>query len=325
MSWAPPPPVLDSAVHAALPASLRKPGVVTEWSRANKGGAAVDSFIEGPCFDPQGNLYIVDIPHGRIFRIAASGMFAGSPASGVAAAPEWQLVAEYDGEPNGLAWHPQHKLLIADYKNGVLALDPTFDPTLDPAHGGSLRTPTVVIARRNGERFKGPNDLIVARNGDIYFTDQGQTGLSDPTGRVYRLAPSGRLDCLLANGPSPNGLVLDAEEKVLFVAMTRDNAVWRLPLQADGGTSKVGRFASFHGTSGPDGLAMDAHGNLFVAHASLGSVFVLTPHGEPLARIASCAGRTLTNVAFDPRDAQRLFITDSSTGSVLSARCALGG
>jgi gluconolactonase len=47
----------------------------------------------------------------------------------------------------------------------------------------------------------------VASNGDVYFTDQGQTGLHDPTGRVYRLAPDGRLDCLIDTGISPNGLV----------------------------------------------------------------------------------------------------------------------
>ncbi|MGN5354138.1 hypothetical protein ACQ4P5_19195 [Ralstonia sp. L16] len=58
----------------------------------------------------------------------------------------------------------------------------------------------------------------------MYFTDQGQTGLHDPTGRVYRLCTDGRLDCLLANGPSPNGLVLTPDESALFVAMTGDNA-----------------------------------------------------------------------------------------------------
>ena len=78
-----------------------------------------------------------------------------------------------------------------------------------------------------------------------------------PTGRVYRLRADGRLDCLLSNGPSPNGFALTPDESALFVAMTRDNAVWRLPLLADGSTSKVGRFAQFHGTSGPDGMAMD--------------------------------------------------------------------
>lgn len=292
MSWYPVPPVVATHVHTVMPQTLHR-HEVTEWSRANKGGAAVDSFIEGPCFDPQGNLYLVDIPHGRIMRV--------SPQL------EWSVAAEYDGEPNGLAWHPDGRVLIADYKNGILALDPASG-TVSP-----------VIARRNSERFKGPNDLIVASDGDIYFTDQGQTGLHDPTGRVYRLRPDGQLDCLITNAPSPNGLVLSPDEKVLFVAMTRDNSVWRLPLLADGSTSKVGRFAQFYGVSGPDGLTMDRDGNLFVAHASLGAVFVLNPHGEGIAKIESCAGRTITNVTFGGPWHSTVYITDSSSGAVLSA------
>lgn len=285
-------------VHTEMPAELRRP-VVTEWSRANKRGQPVDGFLEGPCFDAAGNLYVTDIPHGRIFGISPEG--------------SWTQLAEYDGEPNGLALHPDGaRLYIADYKQGILSFD--------------LATGTVtpVLARRNSERFKGPNDLVFARNGDLYFTDQGQSGLHDPTGRVYRLRPSGQLDCLLANGPSPNGLVLSHDEEVLFVAMTRDNAVWRLPLLPDGSTAKVGRFASFHGTSGPDGLAMDGAGNLLVAHASLGSVFVLSPQGEPVARIRSCRGATTTNLAFGGPGGGTVFVTESETGAVLAAEWGQG-
>ncbi len=184
---------------------------------------------------------------------------------------------------------------------------------LDPAKGAV----GPYLTRRNDERFKGPNDLVFAANGDLYFTDQGQTGLHDPTGRVFRLRPDGRLDCLLDTGPSPNGLVLSPEQDVLFVSMTRDNAVWRVPLMRDGGVTKVGRFASFHGTSGPDGLAMDPAGNLLVAHASLRAVFVLGPQGEPLARMPSCRGGTVTNLAF--RAAGTVFMTESETGSILRA------
>ncbi|MFC7552239.1 SMP-30/gluconolactonase/LRE family protein [Pseudoroseomonas wenyumeiae] len=271
---------------------------MTEWSRANKRGQPVDCFLEGPCFDAAGNLHVTDIPHGRIFRISPEG--------------DWTQLAEYDGEPNGLALHPDGRCLyVADYKQGILSLD-LVSGALEP-----------VLARRNSERFKGPNDLVFARNGDLYFTDQGQSGLHDPTGRVYRLRPGGQLDCLLSNGPSPNGLVLSHDEEVLFVAMTRDNAVWRLPLLPDGSTSKVGRFASFHGTSGPDGMAMDAAGNLLVAHASLGSVFVLSPQGEPLARIRSCRGATTTNVALGGVDGNNVFVTESETGAVLTAEWPL--
>src|SRR5690606_33824799 len=94
------------------------------------------------------------------------------------------------------------------------------------------------------------------------------------------------------------------------------NAVWRLPLLADGTTTKVGRFASFHGTGGPDGMAMDASGRLLMAHVSLGCVFVLSPQGEVLARVRSCRGTAITNVIID---SGRLLITESETGSVLEA------
>lgn len=292
MSWYAFPETIATTVCTEMPAELRKP-VATDWSRANKRGEPVDCFLEGPCFDGAGNLYVVDIPHGRIFRIAPDRT--------------WTLLAEWDGEPNGLALHPDGRLFITDYKNGILSIHP---------EKGIIET---VLGRRNSERFKGVNDLVFARNGDLYFTDQGQTGLQDPTGRVYRLRPDGGLDCLLQNGPSPNGLVLAADESVLFVAMTRDNSVWRLPLLPDGSTSKVGRFASFHGTSGPDGMAADEAGNILLAHASLGAVFVLGPQGEPVARIASCRGRTVTNLAFGGPDRRTIFMTNSETGSVLMA------
>jgi len=176
-----------------------------------------------------------------------------------------------------------------------------------------------VLTARNSESFKGCNDLHIASNGDIYFTDQGQTGLHDPTGRVYRLSRAGRLDCLIDTGVSPNGLVLDPGETVLFVAMTRDNAVWRLPFMRGGNVSKVGRFCSMFGASGPDGLTVDKAGRLFVAHASLGHVFVFAPNGELVAQIKSCAGPSCTNVAIGGANRDRLYVTESATGTVLVA------
>ena len=136
----------------------------------------------------------------------------------------------------------------------------------------------------------------------------------------------GRLDCLIDTGISPNGLVLDPAEAVLFVAMTRDNAVWRMPFMKDGSVSKVGRFCSMFGPSGPDGMTMDKRGRLFVAHASLGHVFVFAPNGELIARIKSCAGQSCTNVAIGGEDSDRLYITELVTGTVLVADISvLGG
>lgn len=287
-----PPKLIPTQLFSAMPAEFRRK-VRTEWADANRPGAMTDCFIEGPSFDASGNLYIVDIPFGRIFRITPD--------------KKWSLVVEYDGWPNGLKIGRDGRILVADYRHGIMELD---------ARAGRMQK---VLTSRNSESFRGCNDLHIAGNGDIYFTDQGQTGLHDPTGRVYRLASSGKLDCLIDSGISPNGLVLDLAEAVLFVAMTRDNAVWRMPFVKDGSVSKVGRFCSMFGPSGPDGMTMDKAGRLFVAHASLGHVFVYAPNGECIARIKSCAGQSCTNVAIGGEARDRLYITESVTGSVLVA------
>ena len=287
-----PPKLIHTQVFSAMPEDYRRK-VRTEWADANRPGAPTDCFIEGPSFDASGNLYIVDIPFGRIFRISPD--------------KKWTLIVEYDGWPNGLKIGRDGRILVADYMHGIMELD---------AEAGRIKP---ILTARNSESFRGCNDLHLASSGDIYFTDQGQTGLHDPSGRVYRLASNGRLDCLIDTGISPNGLVLDPTETVLFVAMTRDNAVWRMPFMKDGSVSKVGRFCSLFGPSGPDGMTMDRAGRLFVAHASLGHVFVFAPNGECIARIKSCAGQSCTNVAIGGANGDRLYITESVTGTVLVA------
>ena len=295
----PPPAVIETELFAELPASFRRPRA-TAWSDANRGGLPLHSFLEGPSFDRDGNLYVTDIPFGRVFRVSPQGGFT--------------LVAEYDGEPNGLKIHRDGRIFITDYKHGILLLDPASGKVVP------------VLERRWTERFKGVNDLFFAANGDLYFTDQGQTGLHDPTGRVYRLTPAGRLDLLAGTVPSPNGIVADPDETVLFVAATRGNCIWRLPLLADGGTSKVGLFIQLSGgLGGPDGLAIDEAGNLAVAHVGLGAVWLFDRLGQPLYRVRSCAGLLTTNIAYGGADRTALYITESASGSILRAAMPVPG
>lgn len=294
MSLYPPPIDLQTNVFTSLPSAFADPSRSSSWIDANKPGQQVASFLEGPTFDPDGNLYVTDIPHGRIFRISPDG--------------DWSLIAEYDGWPNGLVRHQDGRLFVADYKNGIMELDPVSG------------TVTPFLTHAASEGFKGVNDLTFDSQGRLYFTDQGQTGMHDPTGRVYRYTLETRqLDCLLTNGPSPNGLVLDLEEKALFVAMTRGNAIWRIPLRDDGLVTKVGIFTFLAGgVSGADGLALDRAGNLLVADAGNACVWMFTPHAEPLYRIRACtSGRTTTNIAFGGQDNTTLYITESQTGHIL--------
>ena len=285
-----PPQVRELEVFTTMPEHFRR-RERSVWADANRGGIITDSFLEGPVFDSAGHLYVTDIPWGRIFRIDPQGA--------------WSLVAEYDGEPNGMKFMDAGTLLITDYKNGLVRLDVAT----------GVITP--YLERRNSERFKGVNDLVFDADGNLYFTDQGQSGLHDPSGRLYRLRPNGQLDLLLANVPSPNGIVLSLDEKFLFVAATRGNCVWRMPLLADGGVSKAGQFFTSYGPSGPDGLAMDSAGQLLVANPGLAYVWVLNHRAEPVQVLRAQTGTSLTNLAFGGPDRQTLYCTESTSGTIL--------
>lgn len=287
-----PPIVIEARVLTRMPDALRR-AVRSEWADANKPGHIVDCFLEGPTFDRDGNLYVTDIPHGRIFRISTTG--------------DWQEIANTQGWPNGIAIHRDGSLWVADYRRGLLRVDPK---------SGSIEA---ILGHKNSESFKGVNDLTFDSEGNCYFTDQGQTGMHNPTGAVYRLQNNGKLDQLLVNAPSPNGIALDTSGRFLFVAVTRGNAVWRGPLLPDGSISKVGVFRTFFGTSGPDGMAVDCENGLVVAHASLGGAFVLNARGEVTHYVRSPAGQTITNVAFRPGTSE-LILTDSEQGNVLIAQ-----
>lgn len=288
------PPEIQTEVFTSMPDEYRRPGQRTVWADTMLLGGIVDCFLEGPSFDKAGNLWVVDIPFGRIFRISPAG--------------EWTLVSEYDGEPNGLKLHADGRVFIADHKQGIVALDPATGKV------------SPVLDRSRLEGFRGCNDLFFAADGSLYFTDQGQTGLQDASGRLFRLRGDGRLDCVLAGIPSPNGLVTALGEQILYLAVTRDNAVWRVPMLADGVATKVGVFVQMSGgLAGPDGMALDVAGNIAVAHAGLGTVWLFSRLGEPIARIRSCRGLMTTNVAYGGADNKTLYITESETGTILTA------
>ena len=294
-----PPEVRETEVFTRMPDRFRRTGARSDWADANRGGQPTDSFLEGPVHDAAGNLYVTDIPFGRIFRIDPRG--------------EWEQVAEWAGEPNGMKFLSERELLITDYRNGLMVCE---------ISSGAVRP---FLDRRNSERFKGVNDLTFDSRGNLYFTDQGQTGLHDPTGRLYRLRPNGELDLLLGNVPSPNGVALSADERVLYLGVTRGNQVWRVPLLPDGSVAKVSAFFTSYGPSGPDGLAVDQRGRVIVANPGLGVAWVLNHKAEPEIVLRSCAGASLTNVSFGGPERRTLYCTESISGSVLRAELDVPG
>jgi len=296
----PAPQAVDSRVFARIPDQFRIKGRTNRWIDVQRGTAATDSFLEGPSFDRDGNLFVVDVAWGRIFRISPAG--------------EVELFLEYDGEPNGLKIHADGRIFVTDYRHGIMVIDPR------------TRDVKPYLERSALDRFKGVNDLVFASNGDLYCTDQGLTGLHDPTGALYCLRSNGRLDKLLGNIPSPNGLVLNLAENIVYVNVTRGNCVWRVPLLPDGTPYKVGVFIQLSGgLGGPDGLAIDSQGGLAIAHVGMGTVWLFSALGEPTLRIRSVAGLATTNVAYGGADGRTLYITESDSGSILCADVAVPG
>ncbi len=291
---------VKAEVFATLPEHLRVKGRASPRSAGSRGQhKETHSFLEGPSFDRSGNLYVNDVPYGRLFRISPAG--------------EFELALQYDGEPCGHKIHKDGSGYITDQRLGLLKAD---------LAGGTV---SPHLPRRYTEGFRGLNDLCFSDSGDIYFTDQGLSDLSHPYGRVFRLSPDGTLRCLMENAPSPNGIVLSPDGNTLYVAMTRANAIWRLPLMVDGSATKIGSFINLSGGVGPDGIAIDQSGGLVVAHPGLGVVWVFDKNGEPTHRITSPVGSFVTNVAFGGPDNRTIFATESHSGSIIMAEVDIPG
>ena len=101
MNFYPPPPTIQASLYVRIPDDIRCKDKESEW-RGGFSRTFQNIFLEGPVYAASGDVYVVDIPYGRILRVTPSR--------------EVLVEAEWDGEPNGLAVDPDGKIAIADYK-----------------------------------------------------------------------------------------------------------------------------------------------------------------------------------------------------------------
>jgi gluconolactonase len=243
-------------------------------------------FPEGPAFDRNGNLFVVDVETGDISKISPEGRIKTFLNTG--------------GSPNGAKFHANGDLYVADRQKGIIAI----------SADGKMR---VIVDHDQGKKFYGPNDLIFDSRGNLYFTDPHGSSAENPFGRVYRFSPSGELTCLASGLAFPNGLVLSQDERFLFVANTRKNRVLRYVMDPPPFRSYI--FSQLSGGWGPDGMAFDVVGNLYVAHYGGGDVVILNPKGELIERVPVGGGHP-TNVAFGGPDRKTVYVTEVATGSI---------
>lgn len=242
-------------------------------------------LYEGPVW-VKNALYFSDFSFGagfpsRIRRLAADG--------GVSTVVE-------DSGSNGLAVDAQGRLVVASHKDKAL-----MRYTLD----GAARTP---LARRyGGQVFNSPNDIAVAQDGTLYFTDPDYQRAAAPGGQpvtgVYRVGLDGSVALVDGSRRNPNGIALSPAGDLLYVNAS-DGLLEAYPIVD--GVPGPGRIL-VSGLDGPDGMTVDCHGNLYATEHGARRVRVFSPQGRELATIRVDAN--VTNAAFGGLDGKTLYIT----------------
>jgi gluconolactonase len=263
-------------------------------------------WSEGPLWDARTKtLLFSDIPRNVVMQWHADkGVSRFLERSGYTGA------APFTGrEPgsNGLTFDLQGRLTLCQHGDRRVSRREA-DGTMVP-----------LATAYEGKKLNSPNDLVFDAQGALYFTDPpyGLPGtFKDPAKElgfqgVFRVAKDGRITLLTQELEAPNGLAFAPDYKTLYVANSQSEApLWKaFPVKPDGtlGPSRLFYDAAKlrkDGDGNPDGMKLDAHGNVFATGP--GGVLVLAPDGTLLGRILT--GVPTANVAFG-EDGSTLFIT----------------
>ena len=254
---------------------------------------------EGPVFDRDGTLYFVNWLSSSVVRLTPDGDASEFFNTG--------------GIPAGLAFHRDGSLYVADEGDDIHGV-------LRIADGQA----TIVVNSYEGQPLNGANDLVFDRDGILYFSDPWRSSAENPIGGFYRHFPDGTLERIDHGLAFPNGVALSADGTAAFLAETNHNRILRYPIGPDGTIGAREDFATLPGKSGPDGMAFDEAGNLYVAHYGGGKVAVFGPSGAMIQEIP-VPGAKVTNVAFGGPDRRTLVITDVETASLYKIRVDIPG
>jgi gluconolactonase len=174
----------------------------------------------------------------------------------------------------------------------------------------------------DGEPLRGPNDLTLdTSSGGVYFTDPASSDDKNPHGTVHYLDKRGECHTVARRLAFPNGIVIRPGGKELLVAESRRNRILKFPVAEPG---KLGEFTVLidlpRKSEGqidnqPDGIALDADGNLYVAHFGMRQVQVVNPDGKLIRRYPG-GNVTTSNVAFAGPAMDRLYMTGGEPGAL---------
>lgn len=203
-----------------------------------------------------------------------------------------------DSGSNGLAVDSQGNIIAATHKYKGLS-----------RYDLNLGTRQTLVDQYQGRVFNSPNDLAIAKDGTIYFTDPAFQRDAAPGGQdktsVYRVATDGRVTLVDDSIANPNGVSLSPDESVLYVNGGGEQGILRAYPLVDGAPQKGKDLVV--GLSIPDGMAVDCQGNIYVTEHVAQQVRVFNPLGQQLALIKTDAN--VTNAAFGGADGKTLYLT----------------
>ena len=259
---------LDPAFDALVPKDARIEKVAGGFT-----------FTEGPLWRPDGHLWFSDVVGNMVRSMTPDGRFTVPiDHSGGSSAPP---PGSYFGS----------NALIADKDGGILMCQ-HFNRRI--ARVDRDLKITTLVDKFEGKRLNSPNDLVYKSDGSLYFTDPPfglARGDRDPAKElpfngVYRFA-GGKLQPVIQDLSGPNGLAFSPDEKVLYVANFQPKRYWmRYDVAADGTVSNGKVFADVNDETdrgGPDGMKLDARGNVYAAGP--GGIWVFAPDGKHLGTL----------------------------------------
>ncbi|HLM57708.1 MAG TPA: SMP-30/gluconolactonase/LRE family protein [Pyrinomonadaceae bacterium] len=248
----------------------------------------VPGYSEGVVVGRDGALYVSDVYNGTIYRVRHEGV-----------AEAWAKT----GAPNGHKILADGTHLVCDgSQRAVLRLD------------ASGKVIGKAASEHEGKPLRAPNDLTLDGAGGFYFTDPGGSSRENPIGTVHYVDARGETHLVAGGLAFPNGIVLRPDGKTLLVGESNHNRVLVYMLASPGKVAGMKVFADLPSkgdgqiASEPDGMCLDADGNLYVAHYGMRRVQVLSPSGK-LLRSYAAGNLTTSNVAFGGPRMDQLYVT----------------
>ena len=279
-------------------------------------------FTEGPTWVQQGkNGYLLfsDIPANVIFKMTPDDgkVSLYVDHSGYTGYDIWNVGFEQNNGKDSS--DPRFKKYFMIGSNG-LALDRQGRLVIATWAGRSIArlekdgTRTTLADRYEGKRFGGPNDVVVKKDGAIYFTDQygglrlreKDPGIELPPG-VY-MVKDGKVILLIKDFANPNGLAFSPDEKVFYANDTTKKFVMRYDVLPDDTITNGRLFLDVSGDKNPgvvDGMKVDVKGNVY--ESGPGGIWILSPDGKRLGTIR--VPELVANLEFGDADYKTLYIT----------------